>query len=126
MTLKLMSFGYKYGLPVQFDTVLDMRCMENPFWVPELRAMSGMDAPVRDYIFDNPNSAAYIGSLETMLSLQIALVQTRGKDEVSVAVGCTGGQHRSVAVTEHLAHVFRAAGIAVEVTHRDLRKTEEK
>lgn len=126
MTLHLMSFGYKHGLPAAFDVVLDMRCMENPFWVPELRELSGLDAPVRDYIFENPDSVAYVRSLENMLRLQVLLGQARGRTELLVAVGCTGGRHRSVAVTEHLAAAFRAAGISVEVLHRDLRIEEEK
>lgn len=123
MKVRLMSFGYKYGAPTA-DTVLDMRCMENPYWVAELRELSGLDAPVREYIFGNPNSAAYIQTVESMLLCFLPMSRQRGLRELTVAVGCTGGRHRSVAVTEHLGEALRNAGAETEIVHRDLHKAD--
>lgn len=119
MRLVLESFGRKYGVP-QADIVLDVRCLENPFWVSELREMSGLDAPVREYIFSNPESMEYVQRLAELLKLQAKLAKGRDCPMLHIAVGCTGGRHRSVAVCEYLAQAL--GEFAPEVHHKDIGK----
>ena len=118
--LSVVSFGYKYGLPVDADLVVDCRFLPNPHWIPELAPMTGQDAPVRDYVLSRPGAqeflAAYLEALQVMLEGD----EREGKHFVTLAVGCTGGKHRSVAITEFLAGKLAAAGSDVRVTHRDL------
>ncbi|HWG02370.1 MAG TPA: RNase adapter RapZ [Trebonia sp.] len=114
----IMSFGYKYGLPVDADLVADCRFLPNPHWVPELRALSGLDAPVRDYVLGQPAAGAFLSAYLEVLDVSLAGFEREGKRFVTLAVGCTGGKHRSVAIAEQLA--ARLAGRDVTVTHRDL------
>lgn len=119
MKLYLTSFGRKYGVP-SADCVIDVRCLKNPFWVPELRSFSGMDAEVREYIFSDRESLDYVNRLAELLKMQTKLASDRGFEAFSVAVGCTGGRHRSVAVAEFLADAL--GEFEVEMTHRDIGK----
>lgn len=119
MKLYLTSFGRKYGAP-EADCILDVRCLRNPFWVPELRDFSGLDAEVRDYIFSDAESVAYANRLAELLKMQLKLANDRGFEALSVAVGCTGGRHRSVAVVEFLADALK--NYEVKITHRDIGK----
>lgn len=123
MKFDLESFGYKHGIPEK-SVVLDMRCLENPFWVPELRELSGLDVPVQKYIFQNKGSLAYAEQVLQLLLMQAELGAKRGCDCISVAVGCTGGRHRSVAVAEYLTAALRRAGYEVTLRHRDLQREE--
>jgi UPF0042 nucleotide-binding protein len=116
--LNIMSFGYKYGMPVDADLVADCRFLPNPHWVPELRAMTGQDAPVRDYVLAQPAAAAFLEAYVQVLNVSLAGFEREGKRFVAVAIGCTGGKHRSVAMAEEIA--VRLAGRDVRVTHRDL------
>ena len=116
--LHIMSFGYKYGLPVDADLVADCRFLPNPHWVPELRPFSGQDAPVRDYVLGQPAAAQFLDAYLSVLEISLAGFEREGKRFVTLAVGCTGGKHRSVAMAERIA-----SGLAdrnVTVTHRDL------
>lgn len=119
LKIKITSFGRKYGVP-EADVVIDVRCLENPFWVQELKPLSGLDAPVREYIFSNPQSVEFAQKLLDLLQMQALLAQGRKCEALSVAVGCTGGRHRSVAVAEFLAQNLRR--FPVEVCHRDIGK----
>lgn len=125
MTIEMMSFGYQNGRP-EADTILDMRCLENPYWVPELRELCGLDQPVRDYIFHDTHSVQYAERLLELLRLQARLTEQRaerhqsGCDRLRIAVGCTGGRHRSVAMAEFLAEALRNDGYTVRLIHRDL------
>lgn len=121
ITIRLQSFGRKYGVP-EAELVLDVRCLDNPFWVPELKSMSGLDAPVRDYVFRAEESRRFAALLLELLKLQAELSEKHGRRELFVAVGCTGGRHRSVAVAEYLAEELAADGAVVTVTHRDIEK----
>jgi UPF0042 nucleotide-binding protein len=114
----VMSFGYKYGLPVDADLVADCRFLPNPHWVPELRALSGLDAPVRDYVLGQPAAGAFLSAYLEVLDVSLAGFEREGKRFVTLAIGCTGGKHRSVAIAEQIA--ARLAGRDVTVTHRDL------
>jgi UPF0042 nucleotide-binding protein len=118
--LSIVSFGYKYGLPVDADLVVDCRFLPNPHWIPELAPMTGQDAPVRDYVLSRVGAQEFLRAYLEVLQVVLAGDEREGKHFVTLAVGCTGGKHRSVAITEYLAGKLTAAGSDVRVTHRDL------
>ncbi|HEY0935529.1 MAG TPA: RNase adapter RapZ [Trebonia sp.] len=118
LRLNVISFGYKYGLPVDADLVADCRFLPNPHWVPELRPLSGLDASVRDYVLGQPAATAFLAAYLPVLDVVLPGFEREGKRHVTLAVGCTGGKHRSVAIAEQLA--ARLAGRDVTVSHRDL------
>ena len=118
LRLNIISFGYKYGLPVDADLVADCRFLPNPHWVPDLRALSGLDAPVRDFVLGQQGAPAFLAAYLAVLEVSLAGFEREGKRYVTLAVGCTGGKHRSVAMAEQLA--ARLAGRDVTVSHRDL------
>ena len=119
MNVTILSFGHKYGMP-EADVVFDARCLENPYWVPELRPLSGLDAPVCEFVFAHPESRELLERAAAFLRCQLRLYERHGAAELTVAVGCTGGRHRSVAVAEALAGELRQEGCAVLVQHRDI------
>ena len=119
MNVTILSFGHKYGMP-EADVVFDARCLENPYWVPELRPLSGLDAPVCEFLFAHPESRELLERAAAFLRCQLRLSERHGAAELTVAVGCTGGRHRSVAVAEALAGELRQEGCAVLVQHRDI------
>ncbi len=117
----IMSFGFKFGLPSDADNVADARFLPNPFWVPELRAQSGLDASVRDYVLGQNGASEFIDSYAGALAPVLAGYRRENKRHATIAVGCTGGKHRSVAVAEELGHRLRdLPGVTVNVRHRDL------
>ena len=118
LRLNIISFGYKYGLPVDADLVADCRFLPNPHWVPELRPLSGLDASVREYVLGQPAASAFLSAYLAVLEVSLAGFEREGKRYVTLAIGCTGGKHRSVAMAEQLA--ARLAGRDVTVSHRDL------
>jgi len=118
LRLNIVSFGYKYGVPVDADLVADCRFLPNPHWVPELRALSGLDASVRDYVLGQPAATAFLEAYLSVLEVSLPGFEREGKRYVTLAVGCTGGKHRSVAMAEQLA--ARLTGRDVTVSHRDL------
>jgi RNase adapter protein RapZ len=118
LRLNIISFGYKYGLPVDADLVADCRFLPNPHWVPELRPQSGLDAPVRDYVLGQPAASAFIAAYLRVLDVSLPGFEREGKRYVTLAIGCTGGKHRSVAIAEQLA--AKLNGRDVSVSHRDL------
>jgi UPF0042 nucleotide-binding protein len=118
LRLSLVSFGYKYGLPVDADIVADCRFLPNPHWVPELAAMTGQEAPVRDFVLAQPGAEEFIRHYTELLGVVLPGYEREGKQFVTFAVGCTGGMHRSVAIAGELA--ARLPGTEVQVSHRDL------
>ena len=116
----LISFGYKYGLPVDADMVADCRFLPNPHWVPELRPLTGRDETVRDYVLQQPGAKDFIDGYTNLLEVISAGYLREGKRFATVAIGCTGGKHRSVAITEELRARLTEAGMDVAVVHRDL------
>ncbi len=120
LQLTLMSFGYKYGLPIDADLVVDCRFLPNPHWVPELRAQTGKDPAVRDYVLSQPGAPELLEQYEGVMKLLTTGYLREGKRYVLLAVGCTGGKHRSVAMSEQLADRLAGMGIDVQVQHRDL------
>ncbi|WP_067485838.1 RNase adapter RapZ [Actinomadura hibisca] len=116
----VVSFGYKYGLPVDADLVVDCRFLPNPHWVPELRPKTGRDADVRDYVLGQRGAKEFLDAYTEVLRLLADGYEREGKHYVTLAVGCTGGKHRSVAMAEQIAARLRDEGIEVQVAHRDL------
>jgi UPF0042 nucleotide-binding protein len=117
----LMSFGFKYGLPTDVDMVADMRFLPNPFWSPELRPFNGKDRVVSDYVLAQEGAAEFVEQYSRALAPVLAGYQRENKRHATIAIGCTGGKHRSVAVAEELAERLRhLPGVAVSVKHRDL------
>jgi len=116
----VISFGYKYGLPTDADLVADCRFLPNPHWVPDLRPLTGRDAPVRDYVLGQPGAKEFVEGYSHLLELVSQGYLREGKRFATIAIGCTGGKHRSVAITEELAGRLRAAGMDVATVHRDL------
>jgi RNase adapter protein RapZ len=117
----LVSFGYKYGLPMDSDLVIDVRFLPNPFWIPELRDKTGCDEPVRDYVLSQEGCKEFIDRYLELLDLVGVGYRREGKHYLTVAVGCTGGKHRSVAISEEMARrLSDNPGLTVSVAHRDL------
>ncbi len=116
----VMSFGFKYGIPIDADMVADMRFLPNPYWDPELRPMSGLDAPVRDYVRSQPRAEEFLNQYEDLISLLTDGFLHEDKHFLTLAIGCTGGRHRSVAMSEAFAERLRAHGVSTLVVHRDL------
>lgn len=118
--LAVMSFGFKYGVPLDADFVLDMRFLPNPFWVPELRSLTGRDRPVADFVFERPGAAEFCERVAAMMDVAVEGYLREGRRYVTLAVGCTGGKHRSVAVAESLASRLRGPHVDTLLIHRDL------
>lgn len=116
----VVSFGYKNGLPVDADLVVDCRFLPNPHWVPELRQFSGCDAPVREYVLAQNGAKEMLDAYTEVLRVLIPGYQREGKHYMTLAVGCTGGQHRSVAMAEQFGERLREQGVDVNVSHRDV------
>ena len=120
MRAEVMSFGFKRGLPRQADLVMDVRFLPNPFYLDELRQHSGLDEDVREYVMNNPTTQEFLQRWEDMLRFLIPHYQEEGKHRLVIAVGCTGGAHRSVAIAEAIGAFLREYGMPAEVQHRDL------
>ncbi len=120
LKVTVVSFGFKYGIPVDADFVADMRFLPNPFWVPELRPGSGRDPEVSDYVLGQPGAAEFLDAYLPVLEGVADGYLKEGKRFMTVAVGCTGGKHRSVAMTEEIARRLTERGHRARATHRDL------
>jgi RNase adapter protein RapZ len=118
--VNIVSFGYKYGLPVDADLVADCRFLPNPHWVSELRPLTGLDQPVRDYVLGQPGAKEFLPAYLETLRVLLAGYEHEGKHFVTLAIGCTGGKHRSVAIAERIGAQLAESGADVQVTHRDL------
>ena len=121
MRVTLVSFGYKFGMPFEADLVFDVRFLPNPYFVPELKAFDGRTPEVAAYVFDSPVSRAFFERLEPLLEFLLPQYQREGKTYLTIAVGCTGGKHRSVASVERLSALVARAGLPVDIRHRDLQ-----
>jgi UPF0042 nucleotide-binding protein len=120
LTATVLSFGFKYGLPLDADLVVDARFLPNPHWVPELRPKTGQDPEVREYVLGQDDAAEFVDRYTDVLRLLIPGYRREGKRYLTLAVGCTGGKHRSVAIAEEFARRLAAEGIAAVARHRDL------
>lgn len=124
LAVTLVSFAYRRGLPREADVVFDVRFLTNPHYDPALRPLTGRDPAVQEHIRADPNCATVLELLETLLVPLLPRYQAEGKSYLTIAIGCTGGRHRSVFVVEHLAAALRAAGWPVGVVHRELAAAE--
>lgn len=123
LQVAVISFGFKFGAPRDADLVLDVRFLPNPHWIPELRSLPGTDAAVRDYVRGQPAYGAFMDRLRGLLDVAVPGYVEEGKSYLSVAIGCTGGRHRSVVAADELADYFREHGLPVVVSHRDVDRT---
>jgi len=120
LQITVESFGFKHGLPLDADMVLDVRFLPNPHWDESLRPMSGLDRPVRDFVLGEPDAENFVVKLVELLAMIVPLYANEGKSYLTIAVGCTGGRHRSVAIATEIAERMRASGQPVRVGHRDI------
>lgn len=122
LVITCMSFGYKYGIATEADLVFDVRCFPNPFYVPELKNLTGLDGAVREYVFSSKPTLDFIGRLYDMIDFLVPLYAEEGKSQLTIAIGCTGGKHRSVAIAEALKDHLASEGLNVISVHRDIIK----
>jgi UPF0042 nucleotide-binding protein len=122
LTVSLVSFGYKYGLPTDADLAFDCRFLPNPFFVDELRQKTGLDPAVTDYVLKRDDTQEFLQHLDALLTFALPRYQREGKSYLTIAIGCTGGRHRSVTLVEALRHRLEAAGVSVLVRHRDVER----
>lgn len=120
MTVTVQAFGFKYGLPLDADLVFDVRFLPNPHYIPNLRPLSGLDAPVRDFVFSYEQTKAFVQKVEELLHITLPAYVEEGKTNLVIAVGCTGGRHRSVAIARELNDYVARLGYATDVSFRDL------
>jgi len=123
LVVRLVSFGYKFGVPLDADIVFDVRFLKNPYYVPDLKQLSGLTAAVRSYVLDQPLAARFADAVDELLRLLVPAYVEEGKTRLTIAIGCTGGYHRSIVMAEELAARLRARdGVPVAVFHRELER----
>ncbi|HEY3268651.1 MAG TPA: RNase adapter RapZ [Armatimonadota bacterium] len=120
LQITVVSFGFKYGLPIDADLVFDLRFLRNPHWDDSLRQFTGRDKAVQDYIDEDPRAAQFLGHIENLLSFAVPCYRDEGKAYLTVAIGCTGGQHRSVCFGERITAFLKSLGHSVTLSHREL------
>jgi UPF0042 nucleotide-binding protein len=120
MRVDVSSFGFKRGTPRVVDLMFDVRFLPNPYWIPELRSLTGLDEPVREYVFQHDEAGEFLAKTTDMLDFLLPHYEAEGKSYLTIAIGCTGGRHRSVALTEAIAKHLRASGVETSVHHRDV------
>ncbi|KAB0664827.1 RNase adapter RapZ [Oryzomonas japonica] len=121
----VQSFGFRYGIPMESSIVMDVRFLPNPFFVPEMKNLSGLDPEVRDYVMGLPETKSFIDSFFPLVNMLIPAYQREGKAYLTISIGCTGGRHRSVAIAEATAEHLRRNFPAVRITHRDIEKGQQ-
>ncbi|MCH3974552.1 MAG: RNase adapter RapZ [Bifidobacterium tibiigranuli] len=126
VSVHIFSFGFKYGIPLDADFVADVRFLPNPYWVPSLRELTGQDRPVSDYVLSSDGAGEFLDAYEKAVMTAIEGYAKEDKHYVTIAVGCTGGQHRSVAMSAALAQRLRAHGLSVTVSARELHRRQRK
>ena len=122
LVIEVQSFGFRYGIPLESSIVMDVRFLPNPFFVPALKPGSGLDGTVRDYIMDNPQTAAFLDYFFPLLDMLVPAHRQEGKAYLTISIGCTGGRHRSVAIAEATGMHLQALWPTVRITHRDIEK----
>jgi RNase adapter protein RapZ len=121
LRVDIVTFGFKRGIPLEADLVFDVRFLANPYWQPELKSLSGLEAPVRDYVLGQPAAERFLELVVELLELTVPAYRAEGKQQLRIALGCTGGYHRSIVLAEELARrVSSLPGAAVTVIHREL------
>ena len=122
LVVNVMSFGYKYGIPIESDLVFDVRFLPNPFYVSELRSMSGLDAPVSEFVFRNNETQEFFRQLKEMTKFLLPLYVDEGKLSLTISIGCTGGRHRSVAIAKALTDYVESLNYSAQNINRDIQK----
>ena len=122
LMVNCMSFGFKYGIPEEADLVFDVRCLPNPYYIEELKYLTGLDDPVRDYVMKWPETKGFVERFLPLIDYMLPLYCNEGKSQLVVAIGCTGGKHRSVALTQLLYNHLLEIGKRASVHHRDIQK----
>jgi UPF0042 nucleotide-binding protein len=122
MRVSVSSFGFKHGVPNTADVVFDVRFLPNPYWEPHLRDLTGLDGPVRDFVMQNEDTGAFLEQVQSLLLFLLPRFEAEGKAYLSVAVGCTGGHHRSVALAEALGVWLKDRDVPATIDHRDVRR----
>lgn len=122
MKVTFLSFGYSYGVPPESDIVMDVRFLPNPFFVKELRALTGEDTSVEEYVLEKEDTTDFLERFRNLIEYLIPQYEKEGKSYLTIAVGCTGGKHRSVVIADHLAEIFRKQGKDITVRHRDMER----
>jgi UPF0042 nucleotide-binding protein len=121
--VQVVSFGYKFGIPLEADLVFDVRFLKNPYYVPELKQISGLTDPVRTYVLGQPLASRFLEKVGDLLDLVIPAYVDEGKTRLTIAIGCTGGYHRSIVLSEEIAARLRARdALSVAVFHRELEQ----
>lgn len=123
--VEIVSFGFKYGLPIDADVVMDVRFLPNPHYIPELKPQTGLDKDVYDYVMQQTETELFYKKFTDLLEFTLPGYKKEGKSNLTVAIGCTGGKHRSVALVERIARKIKADGYPVNISHRDKDKTKE-
>ena len=123
LEVRVLSFGFKYGVPMEADLVFDVRFLPNPYYVPELRPNNGLDTGVRDYVFGGGQAAEFMKRLGDLIGWLLPRYREEGKTSLVIAVGCTGGHHRSVAIAHSLVETVRTLGYPVSESHRDMGRS---
>ena len=122
LVVNVMSFGYKYGIPLESDLIFDVRFLPNPYYVAELRDLTGLDEPVSEFVFRSPETQEFVKKLENLIAFLLPLYVEEGKLGLTISIGCTGGRHRSAAIAKGLADFIEEQGYAVQCIHRDIQK----
>jgi UPF0042 nucleotide-binding protein len=122
LTLHLQSFGFRYGVPVDSDLVMDVRFLPNPYFVPELKQFSGQDPHVREFLLGKPDTGEFLQRMEDLLDFLLPRYRKEGKSYLTISIGCTGGRHRSVAITELLSQYLGSRDVVLKLSHRDMEK----
>ena len=126
LAVNVLSFGFKHGMPVEADIMIDVRFLPNPFYDPEMRTMTGLDKKVSDFVLDHPKTQEFWKAWTQLLDTVMPGYIAEGKPQLSIAIGCTGGQHRSVAIAEATARYLEGAQYHVSISHRDLSRANTK
>lgn len=122
LTVTCMSFGFKYGLPSESDLVFDVRCLPNPYYIEEMRDLTGLDEPVRKYVLQSEQTKGFITRVISLVDYLLPFYCNEGKSQLTIAIGCTGGHHRSVALTQYLHNHLLDSGYHIIINHRDINK----
>jgi len=123
LLIDILTFGFKFGIPIDADLVFDVRFLTNPYYVPDLKPLSGLQSPVRDYVLGQPEAGRFLDLVVELLQLTVPAYRSEGKTRLTVALGCTGGYHRSIALAEELAErLLGLGGVSVAVFHRELER----
>ena len=126
LSVTVLSFGFKYGIPVDSDLVFDVRFIPNPFYIPELKKFSGNDEPVKKYVLEQKETVEFVDKLKDMLKFLIPNYIKEGKRQLIISIGCTGGRHRSVAIANRIHEILESEGYKTGIEHRDISEDVNK